>query len=101
MEIHPGIIEVPSFKKVTINIGRRQLGRVQAKSIINCKETSEAIVDAIKFLYSEKYQEELIQVENPYKGENTSQKIINILASIDTTELIRKSFYDIEDRRVI
>ena len=32
-----GIIEVPSFKKPTVNIGSRQKGRIQAKSIINCE----------------------------------------------------------------
>ena len=32
-----GILEAPSFKIGTINIGNRQGGRVQAKSIINCK----------------------------------------------------------------
>ena len=30
-----GLIEVPSFKKPTINIGERQNGRILAKSIIN------------------------------------------------------------------
>ena len=35
-----GILEVPSFKKTTINIGNRQLGRLQANSIINCKLNS-------------------------------------------------------------
>ena len=32
-----GIIEAPSFKIPTINIGDRQKGRIFAKSIINCK----------------------------------------------------------------
>ena len=33
-----GIYEVPSFGIPTINIGNRQKGRIQAESIINCKE---------------------------------------------------------------
>ena len=32
-----GIIEAPSLKTITINIGDRQKGRVKSKSIINCK----------------------------------------------------------------
>ena len=32
-----GIIEAPSFKIGTINIGDRQRGRLQASSVINCE----------------------------------------------------------------
>ena len=31
-----GIIEMASFKKATINIGDRQLGRLQSENTINC-----------------------------------------------------------------
>ena len=41
-----GLTEVPSFKKATVNIGERQLGRLQAKSIINCEPKRESIVTA-------------------------------------------------------
>jgi GDP/UDP-N,N'-diacetylbacillosamine 2-epimerase (hydrolysing) len=47
-----GIIEVPSFKKGTINIGDRQQGRLKAKSIIDCKINFMSIKNAINFLYS-------------------------------------------------
>ena len=30
-----GIIEMPSFKKATINLGSRQKGRIHSKSVIN------------------------------------------------------------------
>ena len=32
-----GLIEVPSFKKPTVNIGDRQQGRIESKSVISCK----------------------------------------------------------------
>ena len=32
-----GIIEMPSFNKGTINVGNRQLGREQARSVLNIK----------------------------------------------------------------
>ena len=34
-----GIIEAPSFRIPTINIGDRQKGRVMCSSIINCRNT--------------------------------------------------------------
>ncbi|MBF0473781.1 MAG: UDP-N-acetylglucosamine 2-epimerase, partial [Nitrospirae bacterium] len=33
-----GIIEVPYFKKPTVNIGNRQKGRLSALSVINCND---------------------------------------------------------------
>ncbi|WP_420229176.1 UDP-N-acetylglucosamine 2-epimerase [Psychrobacter sp. ER1] len=42
-----GIIEVPSFKVPTINIGERQRGRMAAKSVISCPPTTTAIFKAL------------------------------------------------------
>ena len=47
-----GIIEVPSFKKGTINVGERQEGRLKSKSIIDCKPYKDEIIKAIEKLYS-------------------------------------------------
>ena len=46
-----GIIEAPSLKKGTVNIGKRQKGRVQAKSVINVNFEKKNITDAIKKLF--------------------------------------------------
>ena len=49
-----GIIEVPFFKIPTLNIGDRQLGRVQPKSIINSKSDYKSIFKNIKIAFSKK-----------------------------------------------
>ena len=51
-----GLIEVPSLKKATINIGDRQKGRLLASSVINCNADEKSISKAIKKLYSEDFQ---------------------------------------------
>ncbi|MDA4790419.1 UDP-N-acetylglucosamine 2-epimerase, partial [Enterobacter hormaechei] len=38
-----GILEAPSLKTATLNIGDRQKGRIQADSIVNVENTKEAI----------------------------------------------------------
>ena len=48
-----GLIEMPSFKKATINIGERQKGRISAQSVINCKADKIAIIKALKKVFSE------------------------------------------------
>ena len=43
-----GIIEFPSFRKPTVNIGDRQRGRIKAQSIIDCRPLKGDIEAAIK-----------------------------------------------------
>ena len=43
-----GLLEVPYFRKGTINIGERQKGRLKTKSIIDCNPESDSITKAIK-----------------------------------------------------
>jgi GDP/UDP-N,N'-diacetylbacillosamine 2-epimerase (hydrolysing) len=89
-----GLIEVPSFKKGTINIGARQSGRLQAESIINCEPNRISICNALTQLYSSKFQSSLTQVVNPYGEEGASKKIIEIVKIKNLDKLIRKKFYN-------
>ncbi len=91
-----GIIEVPSFHKATINIGERQKGRTQAQSIINTPCKKEAIREAIQMSYSEKFQKVLKGSQNPYKSENTSFQIKEVLKNSVLTNILKKSFYTFE-----
>lgn len=88
-----GIIETPTFKIPTVNIGDRQKGRIQAESIINCKSEKSEIKEAIKKaqLYDCK------NVINPYEGENTTKKIFETIKSFMLNGKIdlKKKFYDL------
>jgi GDP/UDP-N,N'-diacetylbacillosamine 2-epimerase (hydrolysing) len=91
-----GIIEAPSFKIGTINIGDRQKGRVRASSVIDCESAPENIRDAFKKLYSASFQKNLKDVKNLYGNGNTAEKIVSILKWTDFSRWIKKSFYDVE-----
>lgn len=92
-----GIIEVPSFKKPTINIGDRQKGRVQSESIINCKPIKSEIANSIEIALSNDFQKHIENIQNPYGDGNTSEKIIiEILKLLDTKYVsIKKRFYNL------
>jgi len=87
-----GLTEVPSFKKGTVNIGDRQLGRLKAISVIDCLPTASEIELAIEYLYSMSFQLSLENVINPYGNSGASQKILQVIKSVDLSELIRKKF---------
>jgi len=89
-----GLLEVPSFKIGTINIGNRQKGRIKAKSVIDCNPIKEDILNCFKELYSASFQEKLQNVKNPYGNGNVSKKIIKILKQQNFNSLVFKTFYD-------
>jgi len=91
-----GILEVPSFKKPTINIGERQKGRLHADSIINTPIQKDAIIKAIKNIYTSNTQQKLKSCCNPYESENTSKTIVNILKNTDINTLLKKKFYTLK-----
>jgi GDP/UDP-N,N'-diacetylbacillosamine 2-epimerase (hydrolysing) len=89
-----GIIEAPSLETPTVNIGKRQQGRIKAKSVIDCDCESKAIVSAIKKgLSIDKTCGESVY-ENPYELDGTSSAIIRHLKAFNCHN-IQKSFFDI------
>lgn len=92
-----GIIEVPSFKKPTINIGDRQLGRIQARSIINCRPVKKEILSAIDKAMSYNFNNRLKDLRSPYGDGNTSEQIIEITKEYLLNEKfeLKKKFYNI------
>ena len=92
-----GIVEAPSFKIPTINIGDRQKGRIQAESVINCEPTYTSIIEAIKKAKSREFQKALSSVENPYEKDNTSSLILTALKDYIMHDInIKKEFYNID-----
>jgi GDP/UDP-N,N'-diacetylbacillosamine 2-epimerase (hydrolysing) len=90
-----GLLEAPSFKKATINIGDRQNGRIKAESVIDCEPTEESISGAIVKALSISFQKKLQDVKNPYGTKNASEEIIRILKSVPLDQIIKKRFYNI------
>ena len=89
-----GIIEMPSLKKWTINLGIRQEGRVKAKSIIDAKFKKSDIKELLLKLLFTKNTSFLKNVRNPYDNGNSSDKIINVLKRINFSSIYKKKFYD-------
>ena len=91
-----GLLEVPSFRIGTINIGDRQNGRIKADSVVDCLPNKKSIKKAIKIVYSKKFQKFLKDVKNPYGDECASKKIIKVLKSVKLENILKKTFFDIK-----
>ena len=92
-----GILEAPSLKRPTVNIGDRQKGRVQANSVVNCDVNIESITQALNISSSQEFQAKATQVINPYGEGQTTPKIMSQLEKIDWSDIINKVFYDLAD----
>lgn len=90
-----GLLEVPSFRIGTINIGDRQKGRIKATSVIDCIPKYSDIKKALTKLYSDEFQAHLKATINPYDAGCSSKKILDIIQQVDFKTLLKKSFYDI------
>ena len=87
-----GLIEVPSFKIPTINIGDRQRGRIKASSVINSKPKEEIINSLIKLLANLLKQNK--KRKNPYGEPGASLKIKKIIKEFDLDNILKKKFFE-------
>ncbi len=90
-----GIIEAPSFKIATVNIGDRQTGRIKAKSVIDCEPEKREILKAIRRALSPEFKAQIGDVTNPYGDGNAAGRIKNILKTSQFSNM-KKGFFDIE-----
>ena len=90
-----GLLEMPSFKKGTVDIGDRQLGRLKAKSIISVKVNKNEIIKGINILYKNKFKNKIKKIKNPYGEGGASIKIVQILLKIKIKDILKKKFFSL------
>jgi GDP/UDP-N,N'-diacetylbacillosamine 2-epimerase (hydrolysing) len=90
-----GILEMPYFRKATINLGDRQLGRLHSKSIINIPIRRKDILNSLKKIYSPSFKSMIKKEKSPYGNGGASVRIVEILKKIKTDNLFQKKFYNI------
>tara|TARA_Y100000590_G_scaffold170709_3_gene195338 strand:+ start:1573 stop:2736 length:1164 start_codon:yes stop_codon:yes gene_type:complete len=90
-----GIIEAPSLKTFSINVGTRQKGRVMSKSVLNCKNSKIEIKKNINKVYKLK-KNNIKKFYNPYYQNNTGNMITKILKNYKRLIIYKNKFYDLQ-----
>lgn len=91
-----GIIEAPSFRIPTVNIGDRQKGRIQAPSVINCEPKAADIRVALEKALSGEFRGTLAGMVNPYGEGEVSGKILTEIKRVLAGPVsLKKEFYDL------
>lgn len=88
-----GIIEAPSLRIPTVNVGARQSGRLVADSVLSCGVGVEEIFSTVQVALSPAFRDICDRCTNPYGTGGVADKIVKILASTEIS--IPKRFYDI------
>lgn len=89
-----GIIEAPGRHAPTVNIGDRQSGRMHATSVVDCPPERQAIEQAIRRVLSDEFLAQPGLYDNPYGSGDSARQMLEVLATVDPSQLSRKSFYD-------
>tara|TARA_Y100001970_G_C14114893_1_gene792993 strand:+ start:29 stop:1174 length:1146 start_codon:yes stop_codon:yes gene_type:complete len=88
-----GLLEVPTFKKFTINVGDRQKDRLKALSVIDVKPKANIIIKTIKSLFKKKIPKNLV---NPYGKGGASKKTYKIIKKLNLNNSFTNQFFDIK-----
>jgi UDP-hydrolysing UDP-N-acetyl-D-glucosamine 2-epimerase len=90
-----GILEAPSFPTATVNIGRRQDGRIFAASVVSCEPSEASILRALQQSMSTEFRESLGSVTNPLGGPGAATQILAIIENLSPDTLKGKLFHDL------
>lgn len=88
-----GILEAPSFKIPTINIGKRQDGRPRASNVVDVDVTENSIINGVLHATSEDFLRSIKDVKNPYGDPGASKRISEILEILDYSQLLPKKLF--------
>ncbi len=91
-----GLLEAPSLRVPTVNIGDRQKGRLMAESVISCEPDAASIFQACGRAMSSEFKLILEGTKSPYGEGGASDRITEILLNVDLDPvLLKKRFYDL------
>ncbi|MDF2946844.1 MAG: UDP-N-acetyl-D-glucosamine 2-epimerase, UDP-hydrolyzing [Bacillales bacterium] len=93
-----GIIEVPLFKKPTINIGSRQNGRLYSDTIIPTEDGQTEITYAIEKALSSEFLGKIKDTRSLFGEGDTAKKIVGVLKGTDFNKIKLKKFYDLPNK---
>ena len=89
-----GIIEAPSLKTISINLGERQKGRIKSNSVIGSTIEKPVIEKLIKKYLYKKVAKSKNYFYNPYFKKGSSEKILKVLENTDIKKILKKHFFE-------
>ncbi|MDA8900962.1 UDP-N-acetylglucosamine 2-epimerase [Pontimonas sp.] len=83
-----GLMEAPALGVPTVNIGPRQDGRLEARSVLSCGTSETEISAKIKQACSISFRQSLEGMKNPYGQAGATNMVLALLESTDFGSLV-------------
>ena len=90
-----GILEAPSLKVPTIDVGARQRGRVRPESVIHCEPEADSIRAALDVARSPGFQARVRKMVPPFGDGDTSRRIAAVLRDYPLEGILFKQFVEV------
>ncbi|MEA5051039.1 MAG: UDP-N-acetylglucosamine 2-epimerase [Oscillospiraceae bacterium] len=90
------VVESPTLRKPSVNIGDRQKGRIMGANTISCPCERGAIRAAIERAVSPAFADSIRDMESPYGKGDASRAIVETIRRRLPTLTPKKDFYDID-----
>jgi UDP-hydrolysing UDP-N-acetyl-D-glucosamine 2-epimerase len=92
-----GIIEIPALRVPVINLGTRQTGRPHSATVVDAGFEADSFEKALNTVLNEEFRASLPNHENIYQGEDSCEKIADLLIKLATKPPHHiKAFYDLK-----
>ena len=86
-----GVLEAPLMNKISVNIGKRQEGRIKLPSVIDCEPSYFKINRLVRSIMNGKYK-----IDNKYSfSKSPAKAIVEKLKKIEIPKNIKKSFFQV------
>lgn len=91
-----GLLEAPVLHVPTINIGDRQKGRKRSLSVIDCEESKQKIIEAIKLAESKEFLQKIQCMKIPHADGKIATAMKEVLKKAELAGICQKKFYDLK-----
>ncbi|MCH7761713.1 UDP-N-acetylglucosamine 2-epimerase [candidate division TA06 bacterium] len=90
-----GLLEAPSFKLPSVNIGNRQRDRFRGNNVIDVGYKRDEVLAGIKKAVDPGFRDGLAGLTNPYGDGHASEKIVERLKQVEISDgLLRTRFHE-------
>lgn len=90
-----GVIEAPVLGTPTINVGKRQSGRIKAASVIDCLPQREAIAAAIDTVFQGGRALTAASEPLPFGSGGAARRMGRLLSELPLNNILMKQFHDL------
>jgi UDP-hydrolysing UDP-N-acetyl-D-glucosamine 2-epimerase len=91
-----GLLETPSFRVPTVNVGDRQRGRLRAANVIDAEAERRAVASSLRRALDPAFRIGLGELESPFGDGDTSRRIVKVLSALPN-QLRAKRFLDLPE----